>query len=131
MFGSFDIDATVPELKSLKELKIDLSVSRLWAYFELNSYACIMRFAFLPTEVGDTCTFTSRGEVPPTWWNTHVVSVKGTLTFLGDGKIKGVIEGGLVERLTFNGMRKDEVAAWKKRYESIQASATAIIEGEP
>ena len=135
MSGTFDIET--PELDynyssrgdyGLNEpssLKLLSSTSRLWMSFNFGCVHGVMRCASIPHLVGDTCTFTWHGTEVGEGTLTFDDDNVGTITFLGDGKIEGVIEGSFFGRSTFNGTKKDELKELKSRYRSINYPAYA------
>lgn len=94
--------------------------------------------ATTPSVVGNACDFTWRGREGADDGGELTFGEEnfGAITFLGDGKIEGVIEGSFFGRTTFTGTRTSErttskvwknyLREWKVRYRSINYTAHAI-----
>ncbi|KAI0084378.1 hypothetical protein BDY19DRAFT_971529 [Irpex rosettiformis] len=137
MSGIFDIKAPDLDQWSGQEYSLDdygpnrtikllSSTNRLWGSFNFGVVAGIIRCSSTPHFVDDTCTFTWRGkesggEGELTFGEVNV----GTLTFLGDGKIEGVIKGSFFGRMTFSAAKKNELKEWKRRFRCINFAAHA------
>lgn len=110
----------------------------LWASFDFGIVTGVMRCSNPPTAVGGTCTVTWRGEESSEGQLLYGDSQKGTITFLGGGRFKGVMEGAFFGKAQFEGRRNEDAATnhavdvyvkdWKSQYRSINGSAYAVAE---
>jgi hypothetical protein len=143
--GAFDIAAPGiseewPEMcRSGLMLKMSPSQKtgrHLWASFDFGVVSGIIRCANAPTTVGESCSFTWHGEEQYEGQLMFGNDNTGTLTFLGDGKLKGVIDGGCLGKKQFFGTYNKEASTnrvwpkyctqWKARYRRINDSAYQI-----
>ncbi|KZV94566.1 hypothetical protein EXIGLDRAFT_766983 [Exidia glandulosa HHB12029] len=115
------------------EMWLKMSPSRrtgrhLWMSFDFGAVAGIMRGAAPPTQTNVACTFAWRGSSHAGEGELmHGKGNRGTITFLGDGKIRGTMSGSGLGDYEFVGERVDKpnvvwamsVAAWKSSYRAI------------
>jgi hypothetical protein len=100
--------------------------SRLWASFDFGVVFGFMRCTAPPTTAGGSCTFTWRGEDTILHEMSFDDANIGELTFLGNGKIKGVIEGNFFQKMSFSGTSRGyprSLRDWKTAYRSINDDA--------
>ncbi|KZV67844.1 hypothetical protein PENSPDRAFT_736316 [Peniophora sp. CONT] len=106
-------------------LKLTLSPSRgtgkhLWGSFNFGVVKGIIRGGAPPTTTGGTVTFKWRGYETGEGEMQFDDDNKGTLTFLGNGKVRGTMEGGFMEKFNFLGLQDHETlhrVVWGKRVE--------------
>ena len=110
----------------------------LWAYFDFGVLSGVMRCSKPPSLVGDSCTFTWHGTESGEGQMLYDKAQRGTITFQGNGRFKGFIEGGFFGKAQFVGTRNAEasfnrvwcmyVKQWKATYRSINESAYGVAE---
>ncbi|KAI0340984.1 hypothetical protein BDW22DRAFT_1346712 [Trametopsis cervina] len=103
----------------------------LWMSFDFGVLTGIARGSSPPTDIGGSSTFTWHGEETVAGQSLYGSENKGTVTFLGNGKIVGTIEGGFFGKAPFVGIRDEEktrnrvwvkhVQKWKTEYRCINA----------
>ncbi|KAI0340987.1 hypothetical protein BDW22DRAFT_373419 [Trametopsis cervina] len=108
----------------------------LWISFDFGVLTGIARGSFPPTNIGGSCSFKWRGEETGEGQLLYGSENKGTITFLGSGKIIGMIEGEFFGKAQFVGIRDEEksrnrvwsknVQGWKSEYRHINPSASAV-----
>ncbi|KAI0316310.1 hypothetical protein OF83DRAFT_1173023 [Amylostereum chailletii] len=138
--GSFDIVA--PSLAESwpddagGELSLKMAPSpgtgrHLWISFDFGVISGVMRCSAPPTTIGTSCSFVWRGREAGENQITFSDLNTGTITFLGDGKLKGTINGDLfgednafVGKLQAKGAKgpeqwKEHVKGWKKEWRGL------------
>ncbi|KAI9460042.1 hypothetical protein F5148DRAFT_1150783 [Russula earlei] len=114
------------------DLVLTLSPSRrtgkhLWGSFNFGVVIGVIRCGAPPTSVRRTVAFQWRGHEQGEGQMVYGPYNKGTLTFLGDGKVRGTMEGNPCSRFTFTGVQKPlknivwvkNVKQWKQRWRGI------------
>jgi len=103
------------------DLELSLSPSpgtgkHLWGNFNFGIVTGSIRGGAPPKSVRGTVAFEWRGHEQGEGQMEYGPENKGTLTFLGDGKLRGTMEGGPMEQFTFTGVQKPQKSVnWPKR----------------
>ena len=136
MKGEFTINAPymMEQWPSDDDFKLTLSPSRvtgkhLWGHFDFGVIKGIIRCGLPPTTIGDTITFKWRGHEQGEGQMDFGDTNEGTLTFLGNGKIRGTMEGGFMSEFILSGIQDAEslrrivwakhVREWKTEWRGI------------
>ncbi|KZV67839.1 hypothetical protein PENSPDRAFT_583353 [Peniophora sp. CONT] len=116
------------------ELTLTLSPSRgtgkhLWGSFDFGIVKGIIRGGLPPTTIGATVAFKWRGHEQGEGQMEFGDMNKGTLTFLGNGKIRGTMVGGFMREFVFSGIQDTDtlrstewsmhVEEWKDEWRGI------------
>ncbi|VDB97876.1 unnamed protein product [Peniophora sp. CBMAI 1063] len=116
------------------DLTLMLSPSRgtgkhLWGSFDFGIVKGIIRAGAPPTTVGATVAFKWRGHEQGEGQMEFGEENKGTLTFLGNGKIRGTMVGGFMSEFVFSAIQDREslrsvvwnmhVKEWKEEWRGI------------
>jgi hypothetical protein len=115
------------------ELKLSPSCGNgkhLWGSFNFGIVTGIIRGGAPPITIGEAVAFMWRGHEQGEGEMQFGDDNKGTLTFLGDGKLYGTMEGGFMEKYTFTGVRTQgsqtwaaHVEEWKEQWRGMNASS--------
>ncbi|VDB97868.1 unnamed protein product [Peniophora sp. CBMAI 1063] len=106
----------------------------LWGNFDFGVISGIIRGGMPPRDVGDTVTFLWRGREQGEDQMTYGPNNTGTLTFLGDGKIRGNMTGGFIGKVDFSCapnpayarraiIWSKSVKSWKERWRGMNQRA--------
>ncbi|KAI9460041.1 hypothetical protein F5148DRAFT_1287000 [Russula earlei] len=96
----------------------------LWGSFDFGIVTGIIRCGAPPKSVRDAVSFEWRGHEQGEGQMEYGSENKGTLTFLGDGKLRGTMEGGFMRQFTFTGVQKPlncvkQIKKWKEQWRGI------------
>jgi len=114
------------------DLELSLSPSlgtgrHLWGSFNFGIVTGVIRGGAPPKSVRGTVAFLWRGHEEGEGQMEYGPENKGTLTFLGNGKLRGTMSGGFMEPFVFTGVQEprknvnlaEHVKEWKEQWRGI------------
>lgn len=106
-----------------------LKDGRLWISFDFGVISGIMRCQALPLPDNGTLSFEWRGSESGEGQMTFQSINKGSITFLGNGKLKGVLNGDYIpnDNVPFYGTQNQaNVRKWKATWRGINANSYEV-----